>query len=233
MRIRGEFSALPGLILEEIGCFEHCDPPQQKPRSPGLRRTKNAEPGYLFQQVQTILRPPRWPHIFAGSKRRNVTGDCTGENIQSTRETPRSRGVYLQLTIQAYGSAYGRRRSASALPVLRLGDAVASYTFQGQSEFGFPQLRLQLVRRRPQRFAARGNFGNRLASTCAGLSVNQDAVSAGTDMPRDEILPCESQHWSPPLLRRAPLTMTTTRGFTTVAYLSRAQILRRENSENK
>ena len=36
----------------------------------------------------------------------------------------RRRAVYLQLTIQAYGSAHGRRRSAPALPVLWLADAV-------------------------------------------------------------------------------------------------------------
>jgi hypothetical protein len=61
MRSRGKFSALLGLILEEIGCFEHCDPPQQKPRSPGLRPNKNAGTGYLFQKVQTTLRPLKRP----------------------------------------------------------------------------------------------------------------------------------------------------------------------------
>ena len=47
--------------------------------------------------------------------------------------------VYLRLTIQAYGSAYGRRRPAPALPVLRLADAVAALSCQGQSGFQLSQ----------------------------------------------------------------------------------------------
>jgi hypothetical protein len=54
----------------------------------------------------------------------------------------RSRAVYLRLTIQAYGSAHGRRRSAPALPVLWLADAVQADGFQGQSGFRLSQFRL-------------------------------------------------------------------------------------------
>ncbi len=78
-------------------------------------------------------------------------------------------GINLRLTIQAYGSAHGRRRSAPALPVLRFAHAIQALGAQGQGSFRFRQLRLQLVRRRAQRFAARGSVGARLASSGARL----------------------------------------------------------------
>ena len=72
--------------------------------------------------------------------------------------------VYLRLIIQAYGSAHGRRRSAPALPVLRLADAVQAPTFKRR--FGF---------RLSQLFGARGDFRARLASARAGLTILQFA----------------------------------------------------------
>jgi hypothetical protein len=36
MRIGGEFSALLDLVLEEIGCFEHCDHHNKSPAHRGF-----------------------------------------------------------------------------------------------------------------------------------------------------------------------------------------------------
>ena len=158
--------------------FRALQSPQQKPRSPGLRQTKNAATRYLFRGIKGRGSPT---HRRAGIPNPSLrfTGDCRAESIQSPVGLAGRRPVYLRLTIQAYESAYGCRRSAPALPVLRLADAIAAHTCKEQPGFRPSQLRLQLVWRRPQSLPARGSFGTRLASSRAGLTCHPQAAFPG------------------------------------------------------
>ena len=50
MRIRGEFSALLDLILEEIGCFEHCDHHNKSPAHRGFNEQKTQWDGICSER---------------------------------------------------------------------------------------------------------------------------------------------------------------------------------------
>jgi hypothetical protein len=91
MRVRREFSALLDLVLEEIGCFDHAIT-TTKPRSPGLRQTKNATTRYLFREIRG--REATDPN----SLRLRLTGDCTAGTVQSPVGLA-NRRVYLRLTM--------------------------------------------------------------------------------------------------------------------------------------
>jgi len=139
--------------------------PQQKPRSPGLQRTKNAVGRYLFRKKRLPHRvgladwrfevralPPiadRYRSTASrfvanqarpGAHRRGYLGPQTPGGESLWRGVASACVVYLPLTIQAYGSAHGRRRSAPALPVLRLADAVQAPTFKRRFGFRLSQL---------------------------------------------------------------------------------------------
>jgi hypothetical protein len=45
MRVRGEFSALLDLVLEEVGCFDHCDHHNKSPAHRGLNEAKTQQLG--------------------------------------------------------------------------------------------------------------------------------------------------------------------------------------------
>jgi len=75
-----------------------------------------------------------------GAHRRGYLGPQTPGGESLWRGVASACVVYLPLTIQAYGSAHGRRRSAPALPVLRLADAVQAPTFKRRFGFRLSQL---------------------------------------------------------------------------------------------
>ena len=139
MRIRSEFSALLDLVLEEIGGFEHCDHHNKSPAHRGFDKPKTQQPGICSEESKEEAAQTTVP---AGMRNPGLrfTGDCRAETIQSPVGSAGRRAVYVQLTIQAYGSAHGRRRSAPALPVLRLADAVQAPTFKRRFGFRLSQL---------------------------------------------------------------------------------------------
>ena len=141
--------------------------PQQKPRSPGLRRTKNAVGRYLFRKKRLPHRVDladwRFEARLAHYRRLQIGAARPLVVFWQTRPAPvpivgaisahKPQGagplgggiasacvVYLRLTRQAYGSAHGRRRSTHALPVLRLADAVQAPTFKRRFGFRLSQL---------------------------------------------------------------------------------------------
>jgi hypothetical protein len=135
------------LILEEIGCFNHCEHHNKSPAHRGLDEPKTLSVGSCSDVSRKS--PPCLPEVPSSRDRRAP--------------------FYLQLTIQAYGSAHGRRCPAPAPPILRLVDVVQTNRPKRPCRFRLRQLRLQMVRRRPQRFTARRGFRTRLAGASAGL----------------------------------------------------------------
>jgi hypothetical protein len=138
------------LVLEEIGCFEHCDHHNKSPAHRGFDQPKTqwagicserkgcpiSRPGGLAIRGPARALPPIADRCrsTAGRFVADQAGPVSHRQDYPGRGSPGSeplwRGiasacvVYRRLTIQAYGSAHGRRRSAPALPVLRLVDAV-------------------------------------------------------------------------------------------------------------
>ena len=137
VRCRGEFSALLDLILEEVGCFEHCNHHNKSPAHRGFDKPKTQQLGICSEESKDDAAQPIAAQGFQIPR---FTGNCRAESLQSPVGLAGRRTVYLRLTIQAYGSAYGCRRSAPALPVLRLADAIAAHARKGQPGFRPSQL---------------------------------------------------------------------------------------------
>jgi hypothetical protein len=81
MRVGGEFSALPDLVLEEVGCFDHCDHHNKSPAHRGFDEAKTRQLGICSDGSKEGRRRRR----AQGFERLRFTGDCSAENIQSPR----------------------------------------------------------------------------------------------------------------------------------------------------
>jgi hypothetical protein len=95
MRVRGEFSALLDLVLEEIGCFEHCDHHNKSPTHRGFDEAKTQQLGTCSKRSKEYaVHPTRLADWEIPDSRLEVTGDCRAENIQSPVEVVERRVVY-------------------------------------------------------------------------------------------------------------------------------------------
>jgi len=175
--------------------------PQQKPRSPGLRRTKNAVGRYLFRKKRLPHRVDladwRFEARLAHYRRLQIGAARPLVVFWQTRPAPvpivgaisahKPQGagplgggiasacvVYLRLTRQAYGSAHGRRRSAPHCPFCGLPMRFRRPPSNDGLGSVFPSFDCNwcdVVRN----VSARGDFRTRLASARAGLTILQFA----------------------------------------------------------
>ena len=121
-------------------------------------------------------RPARW-----GIRKTRHAAFCSDKNATVRRRTsgsPIVPGLRLlsinHISLCLGGDGY--RRPAPALPVLRLAHAVQAHGLRRSGKCRFRRLRLQMVWRRPQRFAAGGGFGTRLACPRAGLVLSSTST---------------------------------------------------------
>jgi hypothetical protein len=75
MRVRGELSALLDLVLEEVGCFDHCDHHNKSPAHRGFNKLKTRQPSICSDgsreeadQPTRSSGMPRGLPVIAGSK---------------------------------------------------------------------------------------------------------------------------------------------------------------------
>jgi hypothetical protein len=94
MRVRGEFSALLDLVLEEIGCFDHAITTTKAPLTGAPIDQKRNKSVF----VPKDQRPRGRPIERLAALGLRLTGDCTAENIQSAVGLA-DRRVYLRLTM--------------------------------------------------------------------------------------------------------------------------------------
>jgi hypothetical protein len=91
MRVSGEFSTLLGLILEEIGRFEHRDHHDKSPARRGFDEAKTQEHGICSERSTVEVVHQNGLGIQALLE---LTGDCRAENIQSRVGIAERRVVY-------------------------------------------------------------------------------------------------------------------------------------------
>jgi hypothetical protein len=87
MRVRGEFSALLDLVVEKVGCFNHCDHHNKSPAHRGFNKAKTRQPGICSDGSREEADQPRRSRGIA----LRFTGDCRVENVQSRVGLPEAR----------------------------------------------------------------------------------------------------------------------------------------------
>jgi hypothetical protein len=94
MRVRGEFSTLPDLILEEIGRFEHRDHHDKSPARRGFDEAKTQEHGICSERSTEQAVHQNGLADLGIQDLLELTDDCRAENIQSMWESPRGVSFY-------------------------------------------------------------------------------------------------------------------------------------------